>query len=139
MVSKGGFWRVVEASIAVLIVAGGLLLIISSRGGEIKEDELSEEIRAALSEVAREQRTAILNDIDENDDVEDEIIEKIKEGIKNPAIEYIVVICDEGDNNCGSTAVAGLADKEEIYSEERLISTDPFVNSKKIRVYAWRK
>ncbi len=136
---KRGIWRVIEATVAVLIVIGALFFMPSQKSEN--QNKISEKIREVLNEVAKDntQRNEILSDDNSINNVENKIILNLKTGIEDPRYEYNVAVCDFSAVNCGGASYYP-SNKEEIYTEERLISTSlDNSNSKIIKVYAWTK
>lgn len=137
---KRGMWRVIEAVIAILILAGGLLVIASKQINNQGRD-LIEDIGPVLEEIAKD--SAIREDIikgDNNENVKTKIIDKLEKRTASEGLEYKVIICgyDEGDCLKDKT---GVPIGERVYSDERLISATKLqgFDPKVIKVYVWEK
>ena len=154
MVNHRGVMRIVEASIAILIIIGVLLAVGLDRGGE-EVDDPAEMIAGILDEIAKDSglRERILdydagaNTVDESGIVfsaaNQAILDEVKDFVdvrSKPGLEVSVNVCDAGvhcplpDEN--------YPDAEEIYVDERIISTSVGSGSafepKKVKVFLWR-
>ena len=139
--NRKGFMRVVEATIAILLIFGVLIVVASQRTVPEKRD-LSGVIPPVLDELAqnfslREKVVALNKDNEEN--TEQEIKLAMEENIDNPSFEYEVEICDLGE-------VCYLEDypntEEEIFTSERVISSsikNESFSPKRVKVFLWRK
>ena len=137
LMGKRGMWRIVEAVLAVLIVAGALLVILSKQETRTTEQDFYDLLRPALDEVAKDQilREAILNDDSSSVDAENDVLDKIKGLIPNALLEKRVKICDASNpSDCNSLTT----EDKDVYSEERLITASLKTYSPKIvKVYIW--
>jgi len=140
--NKKGVWRVIESVIAVLIIAGALLLFISKE--EIsKQSRYFEILRPTLDEIAQDEniRDKIIKDDPSTSIGEEEIINILKPRFPSEELELNVSICEINDIPCLTNEdyyPKGI--KGEVYSEERLISStlidyEPAI----LRVYIWKK
>lgn len=140
--NKKGVWRVIESVIAVLIIAGALLLFISKE--EIsKQSRYFEILRPTLDEIAQDEniRDKIIKDDPSTSIGEEEIINILKTRFPSEELELNVSICEINDIPCLTNEdyyPKGI--KGEVYSEERLISStlidyEPAI----LRVYIWKK
>lgn len=131
--NKRGWMRIVEASIAIMIILG-VLFALYSKTLVSSEPDLSQRARDILEEIALNAtlRMAVLQN--NNLEVNNSIIALIPE----PALAFEFRICTL-DSACGqSSFVSG-----NVYAAERVISTD-LTNSgelgpRKIRLFIWRK
>ncbi len=137
---KRGMWRVIEAVIAILILAGGLLAIASKQISNEGRD-LIKDIGPVLEEIAKD--SVIREDVIEgnkDEEIKTKIIDKLKERTASGGLGYKVIICGYDEGDC-------LTDKTEVpvgvrvYSDERLISATKSqgFNPKVIKVYVWEK
>src|SRR3989344_2139926 len=140
--NKKGVWRVIESVIAVLIIAGALLLFISKE--EIsKQSRYFEILRPTLDEIAQDEniRDKIIKDDPSTSIGEEEIINILKTRFPSEELELNVSICEINDIPCLTNEdyyPKGI--RGEVYSEERLISStlidyEPAI----LRVYIWKK
>jgi len=140
--NKKGVWRVIESVIAVLIIAGALLLFISKE--EIsKQSRYFEILRPTLDEIAQDEniRDKIIKDDPSTSIGEEEIINILKPRFPSEELELNVSICEINDIPCLTNEdyyPKGI--KGEVYSEERLISStlidyEPAI----LRGYIWKK
>lgn len=146
MVNKNGFLRIVEASIAVLIIFAAILLLLSRRG-EITETDFNAILVPILEEIAKNLSlrgeiltynttnfTAVGNELIIND-----LENFVATRITNPSLNYSVVICeltlcplDVYPKNINGN----------LYSNERVISTnltESKFSPKKVKVFLWKK
>jgi len=129
--NKRGWLRIVEASIAVVLVAGFLLFIANKE----KTGDNSEEIYKI--------QRAILETIEKNDSLREDIIVKnsltnvnrfIRENLQ-ASLEFEAVICDIGEN-CGMSGYV----EESVYVDEIILSTTlENYNPKKLILFVWEK
>jgi len=142
MVNKKGFLKIVEASIAILIILAALVLI-SSGDNEVIEEDLTYRITPILEEISKNitLRERILNyDIDSPDmETIDDLKAFVGERVTNPYLNYTVEIC-KIDDVCFTSYPLDI--EGNLYSAERVISTsiskDGF-SPKKVKVFLWRK
>jgi len=129
---KRGWLRIVEAFIAVLLLAGFLLfLYVKSDSGSSSEE---------IYKIERE----ILEAIERNDNLRSEVLSGrlietnsfVRENLPL-SLDFELIIC-EIDENCGLTNPQVLEGK--IYVDEILISSKLTVyNPKKLRFFVWEK
>ena len=139
MVGKKGLLKIVEASIAVLIVLGVILVVASERKVRFESD-LSDVLSPILDEIAKNVSLRDKIFLDEAGAIQDmEAISSDK--IKNQFLNYSVVICGNIDEFCGGLGEYPSDAKGSIYSSERIISTRlnaTLYSPKKIKIYLWR-
>ena len=143
-INKRGVWRVIEAVIAVLILAGALLLILSKQP-PIEEKGQYQNLIPILEEIAKNKnmRDKIVNgDLT----IKEEIINILKKEIPNADLDYGVNICGISDNAidkaCRGTRVAPLEIKGNVYSVERVISSSLTQSSfmpRVVKIYVWER
>jgi len=127
--NKRGFLRIVEATIAIFIIAGVLFLFFT-RGAVSEEPDLSERARNILDEVSKD--FGLREDVlaENGGDVEAFISTRIPENY----LDFEVRIC-EVDGACG------IEFKDTtVWSAERIISST--INTpgpKKVRLFIWEK
>lgn len=139
-IGKRGMWRVIEAVIAILILAGGLLAIASKQISNEGRD-LIEDIGPVLDEIAKDSQ--IREDIIKGDNeevIKTKIIDKLKERTASKGLEYKVIICGYDESGCLKDK-GGVPITERVYSDERLISSTKLQGFKPrvIKVYVWEK
>ena len=126
--NKGGFLRILEAIIAVILIMSVMFLLFNKTRTS-NEPDLSEKARNILEEVASNftMREAVLNN---NKSIVDNYIStKIPESY----LKFETRIC-EVDEACGKPEYVG-----NLYSAERIISsTIETLGPKKIRLFIWR-
>jgi len=128
-----GFLKIVEATIALVIIIGVLFFTYSGRI-QSSEPDLSERARSILGELSK--NPALRNEIlGENSGapVDDFILNKIPENY----LEYELRIC-EIKSACGRTTLSS----GEVFAGERLFSSSISVaefEPKKVRLFIWRK
>jgi len=146
---KIGFIRMIEATIAVMIILGALLVISSNKEVGVVRD-LTETLPPFLDEVAQDvdKRREIIQDYDTDLDhtqfdnalILEGIEQFLRERIKNDALEIEVRICD--------LEVVCFLKREpypdtEIFTAERAISAtlDPKTNfsPRKLKIFLWKR
>lgn len=126
-----GYLRIVEASIAIVIVIGFLVFTYAQQR-QASLPDYSETARQILDELAQntELRQAVLsNDVGP---VKDFVSSRI-----NPGFNYEVKICDLEDV-CGQDSYIG----KDVFAGERVISsviTSDLVTEKKVKLFIWVK
>ncbi len=139
--NKKGIWRIIEAVIAVLILAGAMLLI-AERQIENTRNTTHKQMRPFLDQVAKNQelREQILTDDQTSRVAENAIISLLEQKIPNIEFLYNVTICDTEDSICKDKL--GYSDKgiKEVYTEARIISANiEFYQPKILRAYIWKE
>lgn len=139
--NKKGWMRILEATVAVLIVSGVLITIYS---GQPKRVDPSEEIsrlqKSILNDIASDNnlRSHVLNsEINTNYDI---LIQYIREKIPSH-LNFSLKICSLSEISCklDEEVFKTLID-EEVFVEEIIISTDlSTYNPKKVRLFVWRE
>ncbi len=139
MVNKKGWLRIVEASIAILIIMA-VLLIVSQRTIVSTQTDLSNRITPMLEEIAKNvtMREKVINDTNESDYAETMLREFIGQRLKDPNIGYDLKICNYQDV-CGLNTYPKDA-KGNVYSAGRIISstlTSEGTGPKKVQIFLW--
>ena len=127
--NRRGFLRIVEATIAIVIVLG-VMFVFFTQARTQEGIDYSERARNILEEVSKNPvlRTAVLNN--EVEEVKDFVDGKIPEQY----LEHEVKICEVNDA-CGKSEYT----EGDVYSAERIISaTIDTLGPKKIRLFIWR-
>jgi hypothetical protein len=144
--NRRGFLKIVEATIAILIIFGALLIISSPREVQ-KPKDLTETLPPLLEEVAKNQtlRTKIVKDYDVNNQgasgnepIINEIVNFLKPRVANPAFNFTIRVCSLEDR----CALVPYPDVGEVYVSERVISSvigESNFNPKKIKIFLWRR
>jgi hypothetical protein len=141
MVNKRGWMRVLEATVAILIISSVLIIIYSEQP---KRVDLSEEIsnlqKSILNEMASDNnlRSHVLNsEVSPNYDM----LLLYIEGKIPSQLNFSLKICDLSEVSCklDEEVFKTLIDKE-VFVEEVIISTDlSTYNPKKVRLFVWSK
>ena len=155
MVGKKGFLRIVEATIAILIILGALLVISSQREVNTGAD-LTGTLRRLLEEIAKNQdlRNQITSydlancetsyEVCRTEPPNKEVLGNISEFLDeriNPAFDYSISICN-AENICYFQE--SYPDAQEIYAAERIITSSLGGNDsddilRKIKIFLWRR
>ena len=128
--NKRGFLKIMEASIAIVIILS-VLFVLYNRNQATNEVDLSESARSILGEMSKSVvlREAVITQ--DKETVEDFVSSKIPEGF----LEHEVRIC-EINEVCGMSHFI----EKDVYVGERVISsTLNSIESKKVRLFIWRK
>lgn len=129
-----GWLRIVEASIAVIILIG-IAAIISSQGSNVQKDDLSRTIHPMLEELSKNDtlRAKILN-FDENSDINSDLRNFINPRMRSD-LNYTIQVCPVM-SNCLILNKPGTRD---IYSDELIITSNLTAYApKKVKLYMWR-
>jgi hypothetical protein len=151
MVNKKGWLRIIEATIAVLIIFGVLLTISANKGG-YKEADLSERASEILVELSRDtairasvvsyNTTNLSNDFvtkSNNEGVINRMNMFMESQLKGQNIKYAIKICDPLEI-CPLESYPKDA-REGIYANERIIVPGPYETNftiKKVKVFLWK-
>ncbi|MBU0907811.1 MAG: hypothetical protein KKE05_06670, partial [Nanoarchaeota archaeon] len=94
MVNKRGFMRVVESTIAVILILGALVFLSSHREAP-KSRDLGTVIPPLLDEIARNLtfREDVANSLDE-EIIEEDVKEVLKERLNAPTLNLSVELCN---------------------------------------------
>jgi len=153
--NKKGFLRIVEAFIAILIIAGVLLFLYTSKAPKVNDEEIIYPIiRVALKEITtdNELRNAVLNVGMLNEGGRNYVTSyaKLSDSFKSsipPDYGYYFSVCDIEDI-CGlEDADDELIEKKadgDVFSDYVVIFTTPDdssgeLNPKKLRLFIWEK
>ena len=135
--NKGGLLRIVEASIAVLIVLAAILIVSTNKRVSVGQD-LSDVLPEILEEIAKNAsiREKIFSD---KEGAILEIENFLSERIKNPSLDYAVVICDDINGVCGLASYPENAEGD-LFTNERIIggTIGGAYSPKKLKIYLWR-
>ncbi len=137
MVAKRGFIRIVEATIAIVLILGAIL-ILRNENVDSQRTDFAEILPAILNEIARNEsfRKAVAENASS---AQEEITTLLNDRINNPALDYSFRICDLQDM-CDIEVLPENSDGE-IYSAERVISAsieERQFSPKKIKIFLWR-
>jgi hypothetical protein len=139
MVNKRGFLRVVEATIAVIIILVAFVFLSAQRAAPESRD-VGTVLPGLLDEVARNLtlREEVAGNYDE-DSVESSIELTLNAKLENPSVNLAVEICNITEVVC---FLEPYPDTEsDIFASERVISSsikDENFNPKKVKVFLWR-
>ena len=142
MVNKRGWIRIVEASIAILIIASSVFIIY--RGVVVnKEFDLTQIITPILEEIGKNitLREKILSyQPSSGEEIPPEIRDFVSARIKKPYLNYTIKICDPNFlNGCALENYPENA-RSGVYADERIISgtvTQKQFSPKKIKIFLW--
>lgn len=139
MVNKRAWIRIVEASVAIMIILAVILTVSQTKKTAVDRD-LSVVITPILDEIAKNTsfREAIIKDNETSDKAEIMLTEFLEQKIKNPNIGYALKIC-------GYKELCGLDDYPDdasgnIYADERIISstlTTQGSGPRKVEIFMW--
>lgn len=135
MVAKRGIIRIIEASIAILIIAGVILLLMNN-AQKSEEPDLSKFIFPILDEISRDSalRDKIVDRTAQSKQLVDDMV---KDRLKNLNVDSSIRIC-EVDELCNLEEYP--ATSNNIYSSERIISSTLYsFNPVKIKIFLWNK
>ena len=146
MVNKKGFMRILEASIAILLVAGALIALSLNSGTQV-ESNIADDIQPILSEMAANSslRGEILNystDKNYTDSANSLILNDAKKFVGSrlrKGLGFQVAIC-EPEKICSLDNALYPNNASNIYTGERVISTSLEQNEfkpKKIKIFLW--
>ncbi len=137
MVNKKGILRIVEASIAVLIVLAAILIVSTNKRSESSGD-LADILPGILDEIAK--NTSMRDKIFTDKagailDIENFLSTKIR----NPSLGYAVIICDDISGICGLESYPENAEGD-LFVNERIIgaSLEGAYSPKKLKIYLWK-
>ncbi len=133
--NKRGIWRIVEAVIAVFILASAIVMLFLQDTRKESENLVFDDI---LNEIAKDKvlREKVINDDSNSMEAENEIMDILKKRILNQRLEYSVSICGVSESCAGENYYP--ANIAELYSRERIISAtlDKF-EPKIVKIYVW--
>lgn len=135
MVNKKGWLRIVEASIAILIIFS-VLIVVNTRTQLAQENvDLTSLTTPILEEMAR--NVSFRDQIVENGkSFEGEVRNFVGARLTQTSVKYDVAICDISEI-CSLPAYP--SDAEEIYAGERVISASlNYYSPKKVKIFLWR-
>lgn len=147
--NKKGIFRIIEATIAVLIVLGTILAVSSNHKTISEKEDFSKILRDVLDEIAKnvDLRKEIVEDTSPFSTAEDHIKAILENKIPYPNIGKDVVICDiNQQDDCALSSYPSNAIGA-VYSEERVVSSAlnaqpstpnaPPFKPKIVKIYIW--
>lgn len=150
VMNKRGFLRIIEATVAIMIVLGALLLITLQQKTPDRTVDLAELLPPYLDELA--ENPATREDIlsyeitkpfnkDENKVIIENLEEYIKNRVNNPTFDLTVRICD-AKILCVLEPYP-VSDPTNIFAAERVVSTNldggDVVEPRKVKVFIWKR
>ena len=140
MVNRKAIMRILEATVAIMIVFAVVIIVVERKAFQTETD-LTPVITPLLEEIAKDNvlREIIVADNDSLNSAEIEIMGKfLPSRIKSPNLGYKVTICDF-DKVCSLQEYPGDV-KGSVFAGTRIISTTLTQNaSKKLTIYIWQK
>lgn len=137
---KKGMLRIVEASLAVLLVFGVILVVASKREAGAEKEDINKILREVLDEVAKKNdlREKIVNG---DELAKTEIKDILEKRIPSARFGDSVNICEELGNLCACDLTGYPEDAEgSIFSSERVISTTlDTSNPRIVKLCVWRR
>lgn len=138
MVTKKGIFRIIEATISVLVIISVILIINQTKGVKTEKD-LNKEILTFLDIIAK--NSSIRENVFLNEDKAKKEIKEILLDEIDPVFNFSFSICKIKDL-CTLSSNYPKKFKGGIYSKERVISS--YLDSekyepKKIKIFLWRK
>lgn len=133
MVNRRAWLRIVEATIAILIIFG-VMLVVNSQQRFTQQQDLTRLIVPMLEEISR--NTTLREDIVQNGaGSEEELRNFVALRLGQSSIKYDVAVCNS--NEICSMPVYP-QDAAEIYASERIISsTLEEFSPKKVKIFLW--
>lgn len=128
-----GWVRIVEASVAILLILGVLIALNLNKSTDVNSD-LSQKIPPLLEEIAANVtlRDSIIND--PVDKAEQNITSFLRQRIKNPSLNFSVKVCDINDTFCP----LGKYPSQEVFVRDRVISsTLESYSPKRVKIFLW--
>ncbi len=151
MVNKGGWIRIVEASIAILLIASAIFVIYRVQS-ERKEIDLTYVTAPILEEMGKNiilrERILMYNTNTENgesdmgnENILRELRDFIDKRLKKSYFKYNITICEPSSvEGCALTSYPRNT-YSGVYTDERIISaivtSDDEFNPKKVKIYLW--
>ncbi len=140
--NKKGWIRIVEVTIAILLIIGSVVLVIEQKKPSIQED-LSERFAELLEEAVKDTllRDKIISS-EKKEDKEKELRNYLSSKIDSNLFLFEVKICDASESSCPEPG--NLPGNKEVYTNERIVSVasttekDQY-NPQRVRLFAWRK
>ncbi len=141
-INKRGIWRIIEAVIAVLILATFFIYFAVENKPDIESRYLLETGRI-LDEIVKDQNTRkrILMDDSSDRAIEEDILNMIRLKLGSVELDYNLSICLVDDVIClNPENYYPVNHEKEIYSMDRYVGASlDFYNPKVIRAYIWQK
>lgn len=136
MRNRRGIIKIIEATIAIILILS-ILMVVVSRRRDFEEMDFSKDIPPLLDEIAKNStlRGKIVGvDVNNPDEVEDEL-RNFLSGRIITTFDYDVKICSPDD-------ICGLEEypKTSVFAAERIIaSTFQVYDPKKLKIFVWLK
>jgi hypothetical protein len=133
MVNNRGWLRIVEASIAVIIILG-VLITVNSSNKQTSSGDLSEKITSLLEEIASNYTLRDLI-VKNGANSEGAIMGFLKAHVTNPSVNYTVKVCPIEDAICPLERYPS----QEVFVQERVISSVlGDISPKRVKIFMWK-
>jgi|GEM_PF-1760428 len=137
--SKKGWLRIIEATIAILLIIGSVILVIE-KNKPSTQDDLTERFSNLLEEAVKnpELRESI-TDNSKKENKEDDLGEYLLPKIDSGLFSFKTAVCDI---SLECPAPDGIPSNKEIYTSERLVTAAPAsqnYNPQRVRLFVWGK
>jgi hypothetical protein len=135
MVAKKGILRIIEATIAILLVLGVLMVVITTRRAR-EEPDFSDVLPPLLDEIAKNvslRERIVSAGEGERENVEVELEDFLSSRVRKP-FDYKIRVCEPRD-------ICGLEEypMADIFAAERVVSsTLEIYDPKKVKIFLWR-
>lgn len=134
---KNGIIRIIEATIAIIIIMG-FLVVVQVKNVPVNEEDYSSKAYAIIEEISANitLRSEILN-AEEGFISEGQTYDFVQSNIKESYLESRIKVCGEIDKICSLDRYVG----NNVYSAERVIVSsvnDQEFKDKKIKIFIWR-
>lgn len=148
MVNRKGWLRIVEASIAILLIASAMLIFANRNSISSRQDYLQDSINPILEEIAKNSslRTNVLeynlaaNEADNTNNLTLYSLGLfVKSRLSGQNVGILVRICPT-NQTCPLKDYPSEA-KSGVFTDERIITTNPIQNDfspRKIKVFVWK-
>lgn len=149
MVGKKGFLKIVEATIAVLIIISALLILSARKAQPETNKDLNSLLPPLLDEIARRAElraeivynynTSLPYNVKPNNQTILDIENYLKPQITNPGLNFTVRICAL-EQVCILEPYP-VENPENIFAAERVVTTtleNPNLEPKKLKIFLWR-
>ena len=136
MVRKKGWLRILEATIAVIMILG-VMLFLSSQSIKPSEDGMAEKLPPLLAEMAKNESFRELA-LSQPSSAESEAVAFLASKISDSSLKFAVRVCEIG-SNCAPWSLPVSA-SDQIYASEYIISsTMSEYKPTKVEVRMWRE
>lgn len=133
--NRRGFWRILEVSLAIFLLAAFFLLLFLGNDVQKKQVTISAHLRSLLDEIAKDPALREQITTQNSEEARREIMAFLGERFPFPDLSYDIALCDLDQEFCGNSTIQRPGN---VYVEERFVAgTLNMSRPQRIRIIVW--